>query len=280
MWFRRGKYPTEGQFADWLDSYVHKNESKILIVQVEELPEQLNNKYSATSGRELEREHNELKADYDAHKQSATQRFNNIADNIEELEAQNEQQQTEIDAANTNLEIARHRLHPTSNYAAMEEAFAALGENYNTLWGLANTLKTFLKAKDTADRTINRWQEIEDFLRGITDSETLSELLQQHRSAITDAYQAAIASAVREELERAVAAEQALQKKLDELRTRFESAETSLIQRIDDVKAISEKPISDLQQEVSLLKQEVADIREAMKTAVSDSSGYGDKIVM
>ncbi len=50
-WFRRGKYPTEEQFADWLDSYVHKEESKISIAQVEGLPEQLNGKYAATAGR-------------------------------------------------------------------------------------------------------------------------------------------------------------------------------------------------------------------------------------
>lgn len=56
-WFRRGKYPTEEQFADWLDSYVHKEESKIPIAQVEGLPEQLNGKYAATAGQELERQH-------------------------------------------------------------------------------------------------------------------------------------------------------------------------------------------------------------------------------
>ena len=92
-WFRRGKYPTEEQFADWLDSYVHKEESKIPIAQVEELPEQLNGKYAATAGQELERQHRELKSDYDAHKRSSAEQFDNIAENIEELEATDERQQ-------------------------------------------------------------------------------------------------------------------------------------------------------------------------------------------
>ena len=103
-WFRRGKYPTEEQFADWLDSYVHKEESKIPIAQVEELPEQLNGKYAATAGQELERQHRELKSDYDAHKQSSAEQFDNIAENIEELEATDERQQEEIDALEAEVE--------------------------------------------------------------------------------------------------------------------------------------------------------------------------------
>ena len=219
-WFRRGKYPTEEQFADWLDSYVHKEESKIPIAQVEGLPEQLNGKYAATAGQELERQHRELKSDYDAHKRSSAEQFDNIAENIEELEATDERQQEEIDAlevevenihkkdaaqdkeiaalhkkdsdqqaeidtATANLEHLRKRLHPTAVFGSLESTFSALGANYSTFWALANTLKTFLEAKDTADSTINRWQEIETFLQGITDAETLSGLLEQLEKDIT-----------------------------------------------------------------------------------------------
>lgn len=61
--------------------------------------------------------------------------------------------QTSIDAANTEL--------------------AKLGTNYSTLLELAKTVKTFLEDKDAQDSAINKWQEIESFLSGITDSETL-----------------------------------------------------------------------------------------------------------
>lgn len=88
-------------------------------------------------------------------------------------------QQAEIDTANANLEQLRKRLHPTAVFGSLESTFSALGANYSTFWALANTLKTFLEAKDTADSTINRWQEIETFLQGITDTETLSGLLEQ-----------------------------------------------------------------------------------------------------
>lgn len=191
-WFRRGKYPTEEQFADWLDSYVHKEESKIPIAQVEELSEQLNGKYAATAGQELERQHRELKSDYDAHKRSSAEQFDNIAENIEELEATDERQQGEIDTAAANLEHLRKRLHPTVIFGSLESTFSALGTNYNTLWALGNTLKTFLEAEDTADRTINRWQEIERFLQGITDSDSLTALLSSLEEKITGEYGKAI----------------------------------------------------------------------------------------
>ncbi|TGG40954.1 hypothetical protein EZ315_09865 [Duncaniella freteri] len=55
-WFRRGKYPTEEQFADWLDSYVHKEESIIPVIQVEGASGAAQQKYVASEGHELERQ--------------------------------------------------------------------------------------------------------------------------------------------------------------------------------------------------------------------------------
>ena len=104
-WFRRGKYPTEEQFADWLDSYVHKEESIIPVIQVEGLAEQLNSKYVASEGHELERQHIELKGDYETHKKTSDERFDNISGCIEDLETENERQQTEIDSLNAEVEV-------------------------------------------------------------------------------------------------------------------------------------------------------------------------------
>lgn len=55
-WFKRGKYPSENQFADWIDSFVHKTEDKLPIVMVEGLANQLNSKYDHGSGQSLERQ--------------------------------------------------------------------------------------------------------------------------------------------------------------------------------------------------------------------------------
>lgn len=307
-WFRRGKYPTEEQFADWLDSYVHKEESKIPIAQVEELPEQLNGKYAATAGQELERQHRELKSDYDAHKQSSAEQFDNIAENIEELEATDERQQEEIDAleaevedihkkdaaqdkeiaalhktdsdqqaeidtANANLEHLRKRLHPTAVFGSLESTFSALGANYSTLWALANTLKTFLEAKDTADSTINRWQEIETFLQGITDTETLSGLLEQLEKDITTAYDRAIAAAVKVESDRAKGAEATLQTNIDGERQRAEAAETALGKRITDTK-------TGLQQSDAEIRQDIAAVRQTIFAIQADSAGRVIPLVM
>ena len=51
-YFRKGMYPTESQFADWLDSYRHKGD-KVGLSEVEGLAGALNGKYDAGLGREL-----------------------------------------------------------------------------------------------------------------------------------------------------------------------------------------------------------------------------------
>lgn len=52
--FRRGAYPTEGDFSDLMDSYVHQSD-RIEISQVSGLSEALNNKYDGGVGADLER---------------------------------------------------------------------------------------------------------------------------------------------------------------------------------------------------------------------------------
>lgn len=300
-WFRRGKYPTEEQFGDWMDSYVHKEESTIPISQVEDLSGQLNGKYPASSGVELERQHGLLKTDFDAHKSLSEEEFENIADDIAAIEAENERQQgeidtleedvknirkkdteqdaeiaalhktdadqqSEIDTAAANLEHLRKRLHPTAVFGILESTFSALGANYNSLWALANTLKTFLEANDTADSTINRWREIETFLQGITDTETLSGLLEQLEKDISAAYDRAIAAAVKVESDRAKDAESTLQTNIDGERRRGEAAETALGKRITDTK-------TELQQSDAEIRQDIAAVRQTIFAIQAESAG-------
>lgn len=308
QWFKRGKYPLEEQFADWIDSFLHKTEDKLPLANVEGLPEQLNAKYDHASGVALEKKHNALRTEFDQHTAASAEEFKRISEDIDDLQAEDERQQGEIDAleaevenihkkdaaqdkeitalhkkdsdqqaeidtANTNLEHLRKRLHPTAVFGSLESTFSALGANYSTFWALANTLKTFLEAKDTADTTINRWQEIETFLQGITDTETLSGLLEQLEKDITAAYDRAIAAAVKVESDRAQGAEATLQTNIDGERQRAEAAETALGKRITDTK-------TGLQQTDAEIRQDIAAVRQTIFAIQADSAGRVIPLVM
>lgn len=308
QWFKRGKYPLEEQFADWIDSFLHKTEDKLPLANVEGLPEQLNAKYDHASGVALEKKHNALRTEFDQHTAASAEEFKRISEDIDDLQAEDERQQEEIDAleaevenihkkdaeqdkeitalhktdidqqaeidtANANLEHLRKRLHPTAVFSSLESTFSALGANYSTLWALANTLKTFLEAKDTADSTINRWQEIETFLQGITDAETLSGLLEQLEKDITAAYDRAIAAAVKVESDRAKGAEATLQTNIDGERQRAEAAETALGKRITDTK-------TGLQQTDAEIRQDIAAVRQTIFAIQANSAGRVIPLVM
>lgn len=307
-WFKRGKYPTEAQFADWIDSFFHKEETKVPISSVEGLPEQLNGKYDAAAGEQLESNFRQLRTDYEAHEKSSREQFNNIADNIEELEAEDERQQREIDALNTEVDNIHKKdaaqdkeiedLHKTDTAlqtsltaahndigkiremlkdgATLDEAkaaLAALGSNYKDLYAVASTLKTFLQSNDTADSTINTWREIESFLQGITDSESLTGLLSALETKITAAYNSAVASAVTTEKERAKAAEAELSGKVDREQQRAEGAESALGSRITQTKA-------ELAQTDTEIKQDIAAVRQTLLGILAESAGRVIPLVM
>lgn len=59
----------------------------------------------------------------------------------------------------------------------LDAAKTVLGANYAELCTLAGTLKAFLDDSDDQEASINRWKEVEKFLQGIIDTETLTGLL-------------------------------------------------------------------------------------------------------
>ncbi len=198
-WFRKGCYPKEEHFADLIDSYFHKKEGEIEIARIKELPERLNDKYPKSDGQELESKVATLRDDFDSYREQTDVQIVNIVDNLEEIEEVDERQQSEIDTLQTRLDDARADIGKVREMiavgASLDEAKAALaelGSGYNTLSALANTLKTFLEAGDTADSTINTWREIESFLQGITDTENLTALLGNMETSLTAAYNAAV----------------------------------------------------------------------------------------
>ena len=117
-----------------------------------------------------------------------------------------------------------------------------------------------------ADSTINRWKEIETFLQGITDTETLAGLLEQLQKDIQAAYVKAIEAAVKVETDRAEAAEAGLQKNIDGEQQRAEAAETALGKRITDTKAV-------LQQTDTEIKQDIAAVRQTIFAIQAESAG-------
>ncbi len=129
-WFKRGAYPTAEQFADWLDSYFHKEE-KVPIDSVDGLSGRLNAKYDKTEGEELERKHNALFDDFSQHEAANAQDFEGVREDIAELVAADE-------ALNAKLE---------SNPYIVDAQFSADGTNitatyikYNAASGVQETI--------------------------------------------------------------------------------------------------------------------------------------------
>ena len=300
-WFKRGLYPKAEQFSDWIDSFWHKDEDKIPVDAVDNLPTLLNDKYARTDGAELERKHNQLATDFVEHETANMNEFKNVYDNIKELEATDEEikadlvtvhadisdlqeadrqiksEIVEMHATDDALQVSLTNAHNDigtiqemlkggATLAEVRTALIALGTNYKDLYAIASTLKTFLQSKDTADATINTWQEIESFLQGITDSQSLTTLLSQLETKITTAYNAAIATAIKTEKERATDAEFELSRQVDREKIRAEVAESALGERITQTKA-------ELKQTDVEIKQDIAAVRQTMFGILAESAG-------
>lgn len=190
-WFRRGLYPTEGQFADLIDSFRHKSE-KVPLADVSGLTEALNNKYDTTEAEQLEAKVKK----YDAVINQLQEEQENQGLAISEIHQTDEAQQAWIDETTDELAKIRELIKSGATIDEAKTALLALGSNYAGLYALAVTVKTFLEASDTKDTTINTWQEIEKFLQGITDTESLTGLLNELERNITEAYNKAISEAL------------------------------------------------------------------------------------
>lgn len=68
----------------------------------------------------------------------------------------------------------------------IKESIVALGDNYKSLYDLANTVKSFIESTDTADKTINTWKEIENFLAGVKDSDSFLTIINNVRQEVTN----------------------------------------------------------------------------------------------
>lgn len=123
----------------------------------------------------------------------------------------------------------------TSAIDAQNE-LAKLGEKYSTVEEIGKTLKAFLEDTDFADSTINKWKEIESFLSGITDQDTLLGLLQDVIQGNKDNINI-IQDALNAEINRAKLAEITLQNNIDKEAERASNVEALLDHKIEDVSA-------------------------------------------
>lgn len=98
------------------------------------------------------------------------------------------------------------------------------------------SIRSFLQDTDSANSTINKWKEVEQFLRGITDQETLTGLLQQ------------ITTSTEKEL-------QELRHQIDMEVLRATSKEELLDHRIDDIKEGLDEVKRKLEDDVDISKQ-------------------------
>lgn len=187
-WFRKGMYPTEAQFADLVDSFRHRNE-KVGLPDVDGLAEALNAKYDSSEASELEARMDRNDA--------AVERMEDVQENqsleISAIHRTDEAQQAELDELAGELAKVRALIKEGATLDEAKTAMLALGASYAGLHALASTVKTFLEASDTKDKTINTWRELEQFLDGITDTDSLAALLSSMERRVTEACGRAVA---------------------------------------------------------------------------------------
>ena len=193
--FKKGMYPTENDFANAFASFVHKDDT-ISMSQV-----------TLAEGEETIDEVIDKKAD----KQTLEDFISEIETVLETTrdEETGEISKTVIQDLSKRIEDAEKKLADTSNTAErnenaivkilsilgkqegetvseLAERFTSLSGDYATVYAFVSKVKDFLESADVADETINRWQEIESFLQGITDTETLTGLLQEMKQEIIE----------------------------------------------------------------------------------------------
>lgn len=146
--FKTGMYPTQQDFENVFDSYVHKDDtidpSKIVSGN-ENIVDIIN--------RKAEERHNHPISEVD-----------NLGETLQQI-------QDDLDTAEDN--IAGHETRIVTLEAAKTD-YEAFKER----------VRAFLEDANASDTTIDRWHEIENFLQGITDTETLTGLLNDLKQEI------------------------------------------------------------------------------------------------
>ena len=177
-YFRKYALPTEQQFAELIDAFVHKDEDMLTQEKIDGLTAALESKVSTET---LE----QYKAEVQAMIDNATTSGTNISDRLDTAEDNIAGHETRIQA----LESAQGGsaditvdagLSTESENPVQNKVIASVLQskaNNTDLQNLQSLVESFLNDADASEATINKWKELESFLSGITDQETLSGLL-------------------------------------------------------------------------------------------------------
>ena len=148
-YFKKYATPTEAQFAALIDSFVHKDEDSLTQEKIDGLTAALNDKVSSS----------EL--------QSAVEAA--VAETLQD--------------GNIEITPAAHE-HAVSDISGLGDRLGTLETSKADYEAFKTLVTAFLNDADVSDTTINRWKELEDFLSGITDSDTLAGMLQALKAEI------------------------------------------------------------------------------------------------
>lgn len=171
--YRKGMYPTENDFADVFESYVHKDDdiqmSKVVITDGDGNPTTLSGEIDKKADKTtlqtfIDETETILQVVRNDNNQIASTAIDNLLSRIQAAE-------DDIDTAEDNISGHETRIATLESSKTDYEAFK-------------ERVRAFMEDADASDATINRWQEIETFLQGITDTETLTGLLNDLKNEI------------------------------------------------------------------------------------------------
>jgi|GEM_PF-2573521 len=252
QYFRKYALPTEEQFAELIDAFVHKDEDMLTQSKIDGLVEALESKVSTDTldsfKEEIQSQINSGGITVDSSLDSSSTNpvenqavYAALEDKADKTDLDNYWKKDELqidsslDSSSTNpvenqavyaaLENKADKTdywskdelqidssldssspNPVENqavYAALEDKanssivtdlagrvdtaednIAGHGIRIGDLEEFKETVRAFMEDSDSSDETINRWHEIENFLQGITDTETLTGLLQDLKAEI------------------------------------------------------------------------------------------------
>ena len=221
--FKRGMYPTEDDFSNVFDSYVHKDD----MVELEKVVQTIGNQQKTLATIINESKQEAIAAAV----QQAAENTSDLSDYLkkEDIDSSLDSSSTnpvenqavyaaledKADKSELNDYLKKYDIdssldssstNPVENqavYAALEDKADSsivtnLAERVETaednisgheiriddLEAFKERVRAFLEDADSSDDTINRWHEIENFLQGITDTQTLTGLLQDLKTEI------------------------------------------------------------------------------------------------
>ncbi len=148
-YFKKYATPTEEQFAALIDAFVHKDEDSLTQSKIDGLTAALESKVSSSD----------------------------LASAVATAVAET------LQGGDIEVTPAAHQ-HAVSDISGLGDRLNTLETSKADYEAFKTLVTAFLNDADVSDTTINRWKELEDFLSGITDSDTLSGMLQALKAEI------------------------------------------------------------------------------------------------